>query len=179
MRHVAQCHTGRSHLPDRIFRPFRLKELGAQSDLQVKASYRVLIVNHQAMGISRQNFCLPGHLCEQLVEVKLVDSCCRLAYSIDHHNAGKALSVTPLLTISTNIGLAMGELFRRGASPALSRQTKSNKDSVLIEQNWYLIAHCVQGIEITFRNSVACKGQSENLAKFRMATRIAPREHLN
>jgi hypothetical protein len=44
------------------------------------------------------------------VEVKLVDfSCCRVAYSIDDHNAGKELSATPHLTISTNIGLAMGE----------------------------------------------------------------------
>ena len=68
------------------------------------------------MGISRQNFCLPGHLREHLVELKLVDfSGCRVAYSIDDHHASKALRVTPHLSISTNIGLAMGELYRRGA----------------------------------------------------------------
>jgi hypothetical protein len=69
--------------------------------------------------------------------------------------------------------------FSAWGSPALSRQTKPNKDSVMIEQNWYPIAHCTQGIEITFRKQLACKGQSENLAKFRMATRIFQREHLN
>jgi hypothetical protein len=57
------------------------------------------------------------------VEVKLVDFLrCRYAYSIDDHNAGKALNVTRLLTMSTNIGLAMGELLLRGASRHLAEK---------------------------------------------------------
>jgi hypothetical protein len=75
----------------------------------------------------QDNFYLPGHLREHLVKVKLVDSCCRLAYSIDHHNAGKALSVTPLLSISTNIGLAIGELFRRGDHQHLAGKLNPTK----------------------------------------------------
>lgn len=62
------------------------------------------------------------------MEVKLVDfSCCRVAYSIDDHNAGKELSATPNLTISTNIGLAMGELFLRRAHQHLAGKLNRSK----------------------------------------------------
>jgi hypothetical protein len=45
---------------------------------------------------------------EHTLEVKLVDfSCCRCAYSLDVHNAGKDLSVTAFLTISRNTGLVL------------------------------------------------------------------------